>query len=269
MTVKLGVDIGGTSIRVGIVKNGKVLRYVKNDTPKTQKELLDVLVSGISQCMSKDVIGIGVASPGPLKDGVIHNTPNLPFKVFNLKKFLYQKFKTRVEIENDAHCVALSELHLGVRKKNFIVLTLGTGIGGGIIIDGKMYEGTGYGGEMGHIVVDSGKFLETLWQENRNKTHKYFGDSYGIKQLMHERDKKAKEFLDEVVVYLGRAIGSYINVFDPEVVVLMGGPREAGQKFMDMIIKESRKYVILPRMPKIQWSKLDHPGILGASLLIN
>lgn len=269
MGIRLSVDLGGTNLRIGIVKDGKVIKFVEHNTPKTQEELLNTMVDAISSCMSDDVEGIGISSPGPLKDGVIHNTPNLPFKVFNLKKFLEDKFHKRVEVENDAHCVALSELKIGVRKNNFIVLTFGTGIGGGIIINGEMYEGRGEGGEMGHIVIDDGRYLETLWQENRAKAKELFGDKYLIRDLYKLKDKRAKELLEEIFVMFGRAIGSYINIFDPEIVVVMGGPRDAGNKFVKSIEKEAKKYVMLSEMPKIQWSKIKHPGILGASLLLD
>lgn len=269
MTKKIGVDLGGTFLRVGIVENNKVIKYIKKETPKTEKELLEELVKAISECMSDDIKGIGVASPGPLKDGIIHNTPNLPFKVFNLKKFLHNKFNKRIEIENDAHCVALAEAKLGCKKKNFIVLTLGTGIGGGIIIDGKLYEGAGYAGELGHIVIHDGEFLEKLWQTNRKKSKKLFGDNFLIKNMLRSRDKEAKKLLNEIYVYFGQTIGSYINIFDPEIIILMGGIREAGNGLLKNIIHEAKKYTIIPKIPEIKWSRIDHPGILGASLLID
>ncbi|MDD5700202.1 MAG: ROK family protein [Candidatus Nanoarchaeia archaeon] len=269
MTKKIGVDLGGTFLRVGIVKDNKVLKYIKKQTPKTEKELVNEMAKSISECMSKDVVGIGVACPGPLKDGIIYNTPNLPFKNFNLKRFLQNRFKKRVEIKNDAHCVALAESKLGCRKKNFIVLTLGTGIGGGIVIDGKLYEGEGYAGELGHLVINHGKYLETLWQENRKMAIGTFGGKFSIKDIFNKKDKVAREIIREIVMYLGQGIGSLISVFDPEVVILMGGVREAGNKLIRLITNEAKKYTIFPRIPKIKWSKLDHPGILGASLLID
>jgi glucokinase len=256
----IAVDLGGTNIRVGIVQisksSRKVLKYDKGPTPKTEKELVDVMIKMISYFDSKDVIGIGVGSPGPLANGVILNPPNLPFKNYNLKKVLQYRFKKKVVIENDAKCVALAEAKLGCRKKNFIILTLGTGIGGGIIMDNKLYTGShGYAGEIGGLVIDNGKSFETLWKEKSNK----------IKELLENNDKKE---VTRISRYLGQGIASLINVFDPEVVVLMGGAREAGNKFLDMIKKEAKEYVVLPSVPTIQWSKINHPGILGASLLI-
>lgn len=268
MKQKIGVDLGGTYLRVGIVENNKVIKYIKKPTPKNQKDLIEELAKTISECMSDNVVGIGVASPGPLKDGIIYNTPNLPFKRFNMKKFLQSRFHKRIEIKNDAHCVAIAEAKLGCKKKNFIVMTLGTGIGGGIVFDGKLYEGEGYAGEIGHIVLDGGKYLETLWQENRKKLKKYFGTCF-LKDIFDRKDKRAQQIVGEICVYLGQALGSIINIFDPEVVILMGGIRETGNKLLSMLNKDVKRYTIIPQVPKIKWSKLDHPGILGASLLID
>jgi len=268
MVRKIGVDLGGTHLRVGIVENGKVLKYIKKETPKTEKELLAEMVKSISECMTDDVVGIGIASPGPLKDGVIYNTPNLPFEHFNLEKFIRDKFRKKTKVANDANCVALAEAKLGVRKQNFLVMTLGTGIGGGIVIKGELYNGSGYAGELGHMVVCNGKYLETLWQENRKRMKELFGEKAVVKDLFKARDEKASKLLEGIYTYLGEALGSYTNIFSPEVIVLMGGIRETGNKFIRGVSKVARKYSILPAMPKIQWSKLDHPGILGASLLI-
>jgi glucokinase len=252
----IAVDLGGTNLRVALVEGNRVLKYVKNPTPKTKNELLNLMVDSISQVITKDVKAIGVGSPGPLANGVILNPPNIPFKNFNLKKFLENKFKKKVVIENDAKCVALAELKLGVRKKNFIILTLGTGIGGGIIIDNKLYTGShGYAGEVCGLVIDNGKHFETLWKEKRGNIMELFKN-------------KEKNKLEKISKYLGQGIASLINVFDPEVVVLMGGARESGKPFLDMIKKHAKEYVVLPTMPDIKWSKIEHPGILGASLLV-
>ena len=148
-------------------------------------------------------------------------------------------------------------------------MTFGTGIGGGIFIDGKPYTGQGYGGELGHIILDNGRYFEYFWQENRKLTKKYFGKPLLIKELLKNKDKRAKTCLNNIARYTGQGIASLINVFDPEVVVLSGGMRETGNAFLNMIKKEAKKYVILPKTTEIKWIKLDHPGVLGASLLVS
>lgn len=252
----IAVDLGGTSMRVGLVDGTGIAKYNKKATPKKREELLKQLSEMIQEIMEKDVKGIGVGSPGPLANGIILNPPNLPFKNFNLKKYLQDKFKRKVVIENDAKCVALAELKLGCKRKNFIILTLGTGIGGGIIIDNKLYTGShGYAGEVCGIVLEKGKNFEQLWKEKKGQ----------IKLLFDKKDKKG---LEKVSDHLGQGIASLINIFDPEVVILMGGAREAGKPFLDIIKRHVKKYVVLPTIPEIKWSELEHPGIMGASLLI-
>ncbi|MEK6926116.1 MAG: ROK family protein [Nanoarchaeota archaeon] len=256
----VAVDLGGTNLRAALIKSGKILRYTKRSTPKTKEKLLETLVDVISEVFDKDVKAIGMGSPGPMSNGVIQNPPNIPLRNFDLKKFLQKKFKVRVEIENDARCVALSESKLGCRKKNFIIFTLGTGIGGGIIVNGNLYKGRGNAGEFGAIIIDNGKTFEKWWQEYRK--------DFILKDLMKSKDPSSAEIVKNLVSYLGKGIGSLINSFDPEIVVLMGGSREAGKSFLGMIKKEAYKYVIFPKKPLIVWSKLNHPGLLGASLLV-
>ena len=270
MTKVIAVDLGGTNLRVSLVENNKVLKYIKNKTPKNERDLIDLLFKNIELLMNKDINGIGVASAGPLKDGIIKNPPNLPLKNYNIKAALEKRFKKKVEVCNDAHSVALAESHLGVRKKNFIVLTLGTGVGGGIIINGKLYEGQGFGGEMVHIILDNGRDFESLvgWKNTKKLTKEAFGKELLIGDLLKMDNKKSREILEELTTHLGQGIGSLINVFDPEVVVLAGGVRETGSVFLNMIRKQAEKYSVLPRATPIQWSKLNHPGTLGASLLI-
>lgn len=256
MTKVIAVDLGGTNLRVALLKDNQILKYIKKKTPKNKDNLLKELCDSISRLITDDVKGIGVGSPGPLAEGIIKNPPNLPFKNFNLRKFLQNKFRKRVVIENDAKCVALAETKLGCKKKNFIILTLGTGIGGGIIINGSLYKGkNGYAGELGHIILDSKKDFESLWKERGKQ----------VKELFENKDKKK---LEMVSMYLGQGIASLINIFDPEVVIIAGGIRENGNKFLGMIKKQARKYISIPYIPEIKFSKLEHPGILGASLLV-
>ncbi|MCK5149622.1 ROK family protein [Candidatus Pacearchaeota archaeon] len=266
----IAVDLGGTNLRVALVKNNKIIKYIKNKTPKEKQKLLTKLCDSIKQLTNKNIKGIGVAYAGIVEKGVIKKTPNLPLKNFNLKKFIQNKFKINVEIENDANCTALAEEKLGIKKKNFIVLTLGTGIGGGIIINGKLYSGKGYGAELGHIILDNGKFFEDLASGKIvNKLSKEcFGKEYTIKELIKKKNYKSKKILDKISKYLGQGIVSLINIFDPEIVILSGGIKETGKPFLNMIKKEIKKYRFLPRQTPVKWTKLKHAEILGASLLI-
>jgi len=254
MSKIIAVDLGGTNLRVALLEGNKILKYIKKKTPKNQNKLLLEMCDSISRLITKDVKAIGVGSPGPLKNGIILNPPNLPFRNFNLKKFLQDKFKKRIVIENDAKCVAIAESKLGCKKKNFIILTLGTGIGGGIIINSQLYKGNGNAGEIGHIILDDGKDFETLWKEKGRQ----------IKELFENNDKKK---LERVAMYLGQGIGSLINIFDPEIIIIAGGVRENGEKFLKIIRKHVKKYQIIQRNVEIKFSKLEHPGILGAGLL--
>jgi glucokinase len=264
----IAVDLGGTFLRVALVQDNKIINYIKKDTPKKKTELISEIEESISSLMSKDVKGIGVGSPGPLENGIIKNPMNIPLKNYNLKAELVKKFKKKVVIENDVHCIAIAEAKIGCKKKNFIVISLGTGVGGGIVIDGKIYTGKICAGEIGHIVLDRGKFLEILWQEEREKMKKSFGKDIMVKDLIKMNNRESNLILGRITCYLGQGIASLINVLDPEVVILSGGIRETGEPFLNKIRKEAKKYIIIPHETPIAWSKIEHPGIMGASLLI-
>lgn len=267
----IGIDLGGTNLRIGLVVNGKIKKIIHKKTPKTKDKLIKELFSSIHEFMGKDISGIAIASPGPLKKGVIKNSPNIPLKNFNLKKALETKFKTKVEVENDANCVALAEAKLGVKKNNFFILTLGTGIGGGVIINGELYNKNDIGAELGYIYIDKNKSLEDLagFKIISKITKKEFGKEIYIGKLIKMNNRKSKKIIDDLTENLGRGIGSLINIFNPEVVVLTGGMSESGSKFLNLIRKKSKKYILLPKKYNIQYSKLKHPGILGAALLLD
>ena len=153
---KIAIDIGGTFMRVALFKNNAIIKMVKEQTPKTKEAFIKQLIELIYEVKDNQKInGIGVGIPGPAdyEKGIIFNPPNLPLRNVNLKKILQNKFKTKIAFENDACCVALAEKNFGVKRKNFLVLTLGTGIGGGIVIDNKLYKGEGTAGEIAREAV--------------------------------------------------------------------------------------------------------------------
>ncbi|MCK4997421.1 ROK family protein [Candidatus Pacearchaeota archaeon] len=264
----IAFDIGGTSIRASIVENNKIIEHEKIPTPKNKKLFLSEIEKLIEKLNSKKIYGIGIGIAGLIKDGKIGNAPNLALKNFDLKKHLKNKYKKKVEIANDAECFALAEAKLGIKKDNFILLTFGTGIGGGIIIDGKIYNGQGYGAEFGHMNF-SGKHFEGLWQNTRKEIRKEYKENKLFKELIKMKSPKSKKILKEASNYIGQGISSLISAFDPEVVVIGGGIREADGPLLKLIKDAVRKHSFLKKNTPIVWTKLKHPGTLGASLLIS
>lgn len=269
----VAVDLGGTNLRVGLVRQGKIMRFIRKPTPKDKNNLLKMMCSLISEVMEDKIKGIGIGAPGPLKDGFIINPPNIPLKDFDLRKFIQKEFGIKCEVENDAKCVALAELYYGYGKgkKNFFVLTLGTGIGGGVVIDGKLYNKGDLGTELGSIYISEDKTFEVLASIKciRKISSEKFGKEINFSDLIKMNNKKAVDIIDFVSNNLARGIGSLINVFNPEIVVLAGGMKAAGEEFLDVVRKKSEKYIFLPKKYDIVWSKLEEPGVLGAGLLIS
>lgn len=270
----IAVDLGGTNLRVSLVKGREILEYRRVPTPKTKDALIGEMFRHISEFIEKrgrKIHGIGIASPGPLKEGIVINPENIPLKNYNLKEAVRKKFRVRVEVENDANCVALAEAEIGVKKKNFFVLTLGTGIGGGVIIDGKLFGKGEYGAELGHIYLTPENDFESLagMKAIDKMTQKVFGKNISVSDLVKMNNSKSKEILEVVSEYLAQGIGSLINVFNPEIVVLAGGMRHAGHWFLEMIRRKAPKYIMLPGKFEIAWTRLEHPGTLGATLLFD
>lgn len=265
----IAFDIGGTSIRCGLLRGRKILKFVQCPTPKSRKPFLEKIVSLAEDFMEVGVSGIGVGFPSPVKDGVVKNPPNVKLKNFDLKKYLEKKFGKRVEVANDVSCVALAELKLGIKSKNFFVIALGTGIGGGVVIDGKLYRGgSGYGTEIGHIII-RGKDFESLWKETKKKIEKEFGKGVLVRDLCKMKDREADKILEEASEYLGEGIASVISVLDSEIVVLGGGIRDSGRVFLKMVNRSVAKYSFLPKKVRVVFGKVDEPGVIGASLLLD
>jgi glucokinase len=265
----IAFDIGGTSIRCGLVRGKKILKFVSCETPKVRKAFLEKIVEFSEGFMSEDVAGIGIGFPSPVREGVVKNPPNVKLKNFDLKSYLEKKFDVRVEIANDVDCVALAELKIGIKRRNFFVIALGTGIGGGVVVDGELYHGgSGYGSELGHIIID-GKDFESLWKGTKRKIEREFGKGMLVRDLVKMKDKKADAILMEASDYLGEGIASVISVLDSEVVILGGGVRDSGKRFLKMVNLSVGKYSFLPKTVKVVFGKIDSPGVLGASLLID
>ena len=266
----IAIDIGGSNLRVAIIRGKNIVKLIKIKTPKERNGLLNELVICIKELMTKNVKAIGVGAPGPMENGKILNSPNISLKNFDLKKFLKGKFKgLKIEVENDANCVALAEIKYGEGKKNFIILTLGTGIGGAIVINRELYGKGSCAAEFGRMILDKGKCFEELCGSEAVKklSKKHLGKETHMKDILKIKNAKSEKIIDEITEYLGQGIAGLINIFCPEVVVLSGGFSKSGNDFLRKIKKQAMKYVFVKKKWKIEYSKLNEPGVLGAGLL--
>jgi glucokinase len=277
------VDIGGTKTELAIVYNGKVLKSFKYLTPKNKKEFLDRLVHSVKLIKEDEKVhGLGISIASAVYNGKVLNPPNLPLKNFNLESYLKKRLKMKVKVENDANCFALAELHYGYGKKynNFVLVAIGTGIGGGIIIDKKLYNAKGSAGEIGHIPIcnsnekcglghkgcfeamASGKALTKLSHEYMDKYYKAFE----LVDMAKKKDKKAKKVLFEIANYLGIGFSAIINILNPDAIIISGGLRDS----TDYMLKDIKKVIDEKAMSKtdIKVSKVKREALLGAATLI-
>lgn len=293
----LGVDIGATKINFVLLKNNRVLKSRKVLTPKIKKELIKILKENIKDLVSSvkpsDIRGIGIGVPGPLnkKGDLVLNPPNLRYlSKVSLSKIMEKELSStlyfrgkRVFMENDANCFVLGEAILGAGKgaKSVFGITLGSGLGGGLAINGKIYQGAfGSAGEAGHMVIkfdgpkcSCGSFgcFEGYCSEKFFKKYKI-----SPKDLLNKAirgNKTSLRIFSEYGKYVGLGLGNIINLIDPEVVVVGGGIANA-YKFFELALKsEMKKRVISPvskKYVKIKRSKLgDFAGAIGAALLVN
>lgn len=265
---KLGVDIGGTEVKFGVV-NGKneLVFKAQTETDITSKEaLIDGIVNKCKEIMKEYcVASVGIGTPGTIKDGLV-NAVNLPFKNVDLKKEFAERLGVPVRVVNDANCAAYGEsvCGSGSNAKNMVMISLGTGVGGGIVIDNKIYEGKGSAGEIGHFVIShdgaecpcglKGCFeqyasatalldgAKTAAKENEgSELAKLFAENGGKMdgKLFFNTVKggceTAKAVLDTYAGYLAAGIDGIANIFDPDMVVLSGGITNAGEVLLDAV----------------------------------
>jgi len=311
MKYVFGVDIGGTTVKLGLFdEKGELLDKWEIPTDKTDKgknivgDVCDSIKSKISGCgiTAGDVMGVGVGAPGAVdEDGVMTGgAVNLGWDVFNLRTTMEEKLDgIKVVAGNDANVAAYGEMLKGGGKghKNVVAVTLGTGVGGGVIIGGRLITGaTGAAGEIGHIRVDDEETLKC----NCGHTGclEQFASATGIARLAKRRleaDDKASvlrsaEVLDakavfdavkagdEVAIeiakefgrYLGKGLASVADVVNPEVFVIGGGVSKAGEILLSFVEPEFEKYVFPPcKGAKFALAELGNDaGIYGCAGMI-
>ena len=275
----IGIDIGGSKINAIVFNDGKILKSAKILTPKkSRKEFLEKLEALVRKLVSdinnKKILGIGCGVAGilDLKKNLVLNATNIKIlNNFNIRNWIGNKFGCRVEIDNDSRSFTRAEYLWGAGKayKNIIGMTLGTGIGGGIIIGGKMLYGSfGSAGEIGHMI--NGEIdLEDLVI----KAIKNFGFVSSLKAYESAKagNKKAREAFKKFGRYLGIGIANLVNILDPEAVIIGGGIASASEFFLPETKKTMTKFILSPKSRKnvkILIGKLgENAGAMGAAAL--
>lgn len=283
----VGIDVGGTNIKAGVVsEKGEVVKLLETPTEKQEESLLLKLTDIVEKFRKEHTVegvGIGVAGLVDHRKGVLVVSPHLPLREFPLKDRLEAELGTSIIIDNDVNASGLGELYFGgARKtKNFIYLTIGTGIGGAIFIDGKLYRGTsGFAGEMGHMMIDVNGprcycmagvgCLEALASGSAlEKIAKKAGAE--VTAAAEAGDKDAINTLATIGNNLGVGIANIINIFDPELVLIGGKVSKAGKLLLNpaMEVVKQRTLAYTSRRIRIEISTLgDRAGVLGAAMMI-
>ncbi len=293
--VVLAVDLGGTNMRMAAVgRDGKVLHLARHPTPKpfTPEGLIDLSERMADECRDNigdgdSVVGIAYGVPANVTwDGVLRRLPNLPqLEGMDLKAALIAKFNLPVTLENDATAAAIGEHWLGAAKGigHAVMVTLGTGVGGGIISDGKPLRGVdGTAGKLGHICVEpeghpcgcgsrgcveqyaSATAIERMAAEFGLDTM----NSFEVYQAAEKGDERARGVFKKMGSYLGIALAGLIDGFNPGVIVIGGGAAAAWDAFIDHVNDEiaARAFPEPAASAKVVRGKLgDDAGILGAA----
>ncbi|OGM90533.1 hypothetical protein A2999_02460 [Candidatus Wolfebacteria bacterium RIFCSPLOWO2_01_FULL_38_11] len=251
---KLGIDVGGTKIKAILLDNKSKPHFAFNiATPKNKKAFLKNLESEIKNIIQKyKISGIGVGLPGiiDMKHGILIKSPNLPFLNNWQARKLFSRFSKNIAIDNDSRCFLRAEatLDVGHRYKNIVALTIGTGIGGGIMIDKKIYCGKNFStGEFGHMIIDGKKTFEKL----------------GARKTVLNLKKR-----NEII---GISVANLINAFNPEIVILGGGGIFSGDIKIKSVKKTASKFIMSPlakNTPVVKGKLGENSQAIGAALLL-
>lgn len=315
--VTLGIDLGGTNIAVGVVNEQNEIigtASVKTKAPRPAEEIADsmreacLLALDEARMTFDDVRSVGVGTPGAVnEDGVVEFSANLGFHDTPLRELVEERLGKPTFIENDANCAALGEQVAGCGGgvPNFVAVTLGTGVGGGIILGGKLLTGVnGAAGEIGHMSVEmngipcpcgrSGCFEQyasatalvrqtrEAMEQDREKTSKLWeladGDPANVNGLVlftaaREGDGRALMVLDQYTTYLAIGLADLVNIFQPDVLCIGGGISKQGDYLIQPLarkVAELRYTKHSKNQTKICAATLGNDaGIIGAALLSN
>jgi glucokinase len=299
------VDLGGTHLRVALVDDaGRILKQLKQETPKGDSALciVDALANAAQQwdASKLPVVATSIMVPGAVDcaKAVVLQAPNLPSLVnFGLKAALEQRLGWPVFLENDANAAAVGEMWLGAARgcRDVMSVTLGTGVGGGVILDGKLWRGShGSAGEIGHTTVDPFSGLKckcgntgclelfasatAIVRMTRENLSFFSGTRLTSDELTAEQVYQAGREGDELALavfkrfgmYLGIGLANIINLIDPQIIVISGGAANGWDLFATEMYRqvEERAFRTTAQQVKIARAECgDNAGLLGAARL--
>jgi glucokinase len=285
----IGLDLGGTKILAGVVDpEGHVERRREHATPTaSQDELLAGLDEAVEELLTDEIAALGFGLPSPIdqRSGRALQAVNIPLKDIDFRARMKERFGLPVGIENDANAAAYAEFRFGAARdvESMIMLTLGTGCGGGAVIDGKLFRGWA---EFGHIVIEYDGLPCQGTCTGRGHLEPYvtgtaatklaqaeFGpavDAHRLVRLADEGEARAVEILAGIGRRLGAGIGSLVNIFNPELVVIGGGFAAAGDFVLDPAREILQREALAGagyRVPIVRAELGTAAGLIGAGLV--
>jgi glucokinase len=286
----IGVDLGGTKILAGVVDDrGQVERRREYPTPTaSQDELLAGLDAAIEELLTDDIAALGFGLPSPIdqKAGRALQAVNIPLdESVDFRGRMRDRFGLPVGIENDANAAAYAEFRFGAARdvETMVMLTLGTGCGGGAVVDGKLFRGWA---EFGHMVIVHDGIPCQGTCTGRGHLEPYvtgvaatklaqaeFGpavDAHRLVRLANEGEQRAIEILDGIGRHLGSGIGTLVNIFNPELVVIGGGFAAAGDFVLEPAREVMRREALAhagDRIPIVRAELGTAAGLIGAGLV--
>lgn len=288
MSYSIGVDLGGTNIKIVVVsRDGTVLDYLTCDTADSEGSWAQRIKSNlleIEKRRGQSPVHIGLAAPGlAAKDG--RSIGYMQGRLQGLQGFVWQDFlesSAPVVVLNDAHAALLGELWQGAAKgyRNVILLTLGTGVGGAVLVEGRLFKGhIGRAGHLGHVSVKADGALDivntpgSLEQMigNYNLGERSNGRFTSTRKLVEAHlagDSDATDIWQRSIYYLAAAVASFINSFDPEIVIIGGGIAQAGPALFEPLSEKLNRFEWRPmghKVPVIAAALGEKAGAIGAA----
>jgi glucokinase len=306
----VGVDLGGTKVAVAALSGRTLSDPITTPTERDQSSaLVDQLVATVGKARGEDLeaVGIGVPSVVDFKSGRVVSSVNIPLADVNLREVLSERLGVPVFLDNDATVAALAEAHdenLRQVVDDLVMLTIGTGVGGGLVLGGRIYRGaTGGAGEIGHTIValDPGEVLAKTGERfPRHGSLEYVAAGHALDRLAGEAakdepdselgkmaaesgkvlgadavkaardgDPVARRIVEHWGQRIGIGVANAINTFDPQEVVIGGGGARAGDLLLEPAKRVAASYVLpgLGRKCTIRLARHEMAGVLGAALL--